>query len=687
MLLAILVLGTALAGPSAQSAPEPFDLVVYGGTSAGVVAAVQGARSGLRVVLIEPSQHLGGLSASGLGATDIGNKQVIGGLAREFYREIKRHYASDAAWTSEKRSAFQGRGHTADDEAAWTFEPHVAEAVFEHWTREASVQVRRGERLDLANAVTIEAGRIATLRLEGGQTIAGRIFVDATYEGDLMAKAGVPYAVGREANAKYGESLNGVQANHAVHHQFAVPVDPYVKPGDPASGLLPGVQTDRGAGPGEEGSGDRRVQAYCFRICATDAASNLVPWPKPEDYDELDFELLLRSFDAGERQIPWHPVLMPNRKTDSNNNKGVSTDYVGMNHAYPDAGYAERAAIVAAHRRYTQGLLWTLANHARVPEAVRSHFQTWGLAADEFTDNGNWPYQIYVREARRMVGALVMTEHHCRGTEVATDPVGMGAYNMDSHHVQRYVDAQGHVRNEGDVQVAVTPYGISYRALVPPPGSVRNLLVPVCLSASHIAFGSIRMEPVFMVLGQSAALAAALALEGDHAVQDVPYAELRRRLLALGQVLEHAAAPGKGVDVGTLQGLVVDDTAAELTGAWVESGASSPFVGRGYRHDGDAGKGTARARFAFDLGETGDYEVQVAFTAHGNRSDATPVSVHAKVGIDTVRIDQRKPPPIDGLWLSLGVYRFGVDQRAVVEISNDGTRGHVIVDAVRLLPR
>lgn len=687
MRLAILVLGTALTGASAQSAPQPFDLVVYGGTSAGVVAAVQGARSGLRVVLIEPSPHLGGLSASGLGATDIGNKQVIGGLAREFYREIRRHYASDAAWTREKRDAFKGRGHLADDDAAWTFEPHVAEAVFEHWAREAGVQVRRGDRLDLADAVTLEGNRITSVHLEGGLRIAGRMFLDATYEGDLMAKAGVPYAVGREANAKYGESLNGVQATHAVHHQLAVPVDPYVKPGDPTSGLLPGVPSDRGAGPGEEGSGDGRVQAYCFRLCATDVAANLVPWPKPAEYDELEFELLLRSFDAGERQIPWHPVLMPNRKTDSNNNKGVSTDYIGMNYAYPDAGHAQRATIVAAHRRYTQGLLWTLANHPRVPESVRSHFQTWGLAADEFTDNGNWPYQMYVREARRMVGALVMTEHHCRGTEVASDPVGMGAYNMDSHHVQRYVDAQGHVRNEGDVQVAVAPYGISYRALVPPPDSVRNLLVPVCLSASHIAYGSIRMEPVFMVLGQSAALAATLALEGEHAVQDVPYAELRRRLLALGQVLEHPAARGKGVEVGTLQGLVVDDDAAALTGGWIESSATSPFVGRGYRHDGDAGKGEARARFGFDLDHTGDYEVQIAYSAHANRSDATPVSVHAKVGIDTVRIDQRKPPPIDGLWLSLGVYRFGAGQPAIVEIGSDGTRGHVIVDAVRLLPR
>ncbi len=526
----------------APSPPTPFDVVVYGGTSAGVVAAVHIARAGKRVALVEPSMHLGGLSASGLGATDIGNKEVIGGLAREFYRAINRHYAQPVAWRAERREAFTGTGHQAGDDAAWTFEPHVAETIFAAWAQTPGITLVLGQALAAERGVDKATARIERIRLRDGRVLAGRVFLDATYEGDLLAAAGVRYTVGREANATYGETLNGVQTKNAVHHQFTHPVDPYVVPGQPESGLLPGI----GKGPGEEGSADQGVQAYCFRICATDYAPNRRPWQKPAAYDERAYELLLRHFDAGNDETPWHPVQMPNRKTDANNNKGVSTDFIGMNWRYPEADVDERARIRQQHLEYTQGLMWTLANHPRVPERVRAHFQTFGLAKDEFVEHDNWPYQFYVREARRMLGAFVMTEHHCRGEVPAEDPVGMGAYNMDSHHVQRYVDADGHVRNEGDVQVRVPPYGIGYHALVPRPTDCTNLLVPVCLSASHIAYGSIRMEPVFMVLAQSAAVAALIAIERDLDVQAVPGAELRAKLLDCGQVLTHGAGTGRG---------------------------------------------------------------------------------------------------------------------------------------------
>ncbi|MCK5941384.1 MAG: FAD-dependent oxidoreductase, partial [Planctomycetes bacterium] len=318
-------------------------------------------------------------------------------------------------------------------------------------------------------------------------------------------------------------------------HQFTVPVDPYVVPGDPGSGLLPHVHA---GGPGEQGARDHRVQAYCLRLCATDDPDNRVAWPRPDGYDEREFELLLRYFEAGSTLAPWHPVRMPNRKTDSNNNGAFSTDLLGGSYGWPEAGYDQRAAIYREHLRYTQGLLWTLANHERVPEPVRAHFAAYGLAADEFVDHGHWPPMLYVREGRRLVGEAVVTEHHCMGREVAHDPVGMGAYAMDSHNTQRYADADGVARNEGDVQVRVPrPYGISYRALTPHREDADNLLVPVGLSASHIAFGSVRMEPVFMVLAESAALAAGIAIERDTAVQDVPYPVLRERLLAAGQVL------------------------------------------------------------------------------------------------------------------------------------------------------
>jgi len=497
-----------------RAGSERYDVVVYGGTSGGVVAAVKAARMGHSVVLIEPGRHLGGLSAGGLGATDIGNKRAIGGMARDFYRRIGRAYGAEEGGKSE---------------------PHVAERVFEDLVREARVPVVRGERLDLASGVRKDGARIVALTMESGRTFAGRVFVDASYEGDVLAKAGVRYHVGRESNATYGETLNGVQVANATKHQFTHAVDPYVVPGDPASGLLPGIEPRP---PGPDGSGDARVQAYNFRVCTTDVPENRRPWPRPADYDAQRYELLLRNFEAGDLRVPWHPVPMPNRKTDTNNNFAISTDYIGMNYAYPDGDYATRDRIIQAHRSYQQGLLWTLANSPRVPEAVRTHFQTWGLARDEFMDSDNWPHQLYVREARRMISDYVMTQHDCQGERVAEDPVGLAAYTMDSHNVQRYVDATGHVRNEGDVQVGgFPPYPISYRAIVPRREECTNLLVPVCLSASHIAFGSIRMEPVFMVLGESAATAAVLAIEADVDVQAVDYERLAKRLNADGQVL------------------------------------------------------------------------------------------------------------------------------------------------------
>ena len=514
------------------------------------MASVQSARLGWRTALVAPQRHLGGLSSSGLGATDIGNKAAIGGMARAFYRAMKAHYARPESWKHERRREFRGRGHRPQDDAAWTFEPHVAEAAFERLLSTARVTVIRGARLALDRRPSMRGPHLQALHTVDGRTIHGRIFLDASYEGDLLAKAGVSYHVGREANATFGETLNGLQIERAKYHQFASEVEGRV---DPAAGnheLLPHVgpppldafhATRNADGYRADGSPDHGVQAYCYRLCATDVPANRKPWPRPADYDDREYELLLRNFEAGDLRKPWHPVRMPNRKTDSNNNFAVSTDAIMLNHGYPEADWPTRDAILAAHLRYQQGLMWTLANHPRVPEVVREHFASFGLARDEFVDNDHWPYQIYVREARRMVGAMVMTENHVRGTLAVDDPVGLGAYGMDSHHVFRYADRNGVVRNEGDVQVGgFTPYRISYRALVPQRGECDNLLVPVCLSATHIAFGSIRMEPVFMVLGQSAALAADDALRHGCAVQDVAYARLRPALEAAGQVLDWA---------------------------------------------------------------------------------------------------------------------------------------------------
>ena len=531
------------ASSGAQTAT--YDIVIYGGTSAGIIAAVQAKRMGKSVVVVAPEKHLGGLSAGGLGFTDTGDKSVIGGLSREFYQRVWSHYDRPEAWKWQKREEYgnKGQGTSAMDSVLrtmWIFEPHVAEKVFEAFVTEYKIPVHRNEWLNRATGVSKHAGRIVTLTTLSGRTYTGRMFIDATYEGDLMAAAGVKYHVGRESRAQYGEQWNGVQTGALHHrHHFGVlkrPISPYVTPDDPQSGLLPRISS---APPGEFGQADNRIQAYCYRMCLTDHPENRIPFEQPEGYDPRQYELLLRVFGAGWRETFQKFDAIPNRKTDTNNHGPFSTDNIGMNYDYPDASYERRRAILQEHERYQRGWLYFIASDPRVPAEVREEMRKWGLAKDEFTDNAGWPHQIYVRESRRMLGMFVMTENELLKTRPTPDPVGMGSYTIDSHNVQRYVTPEGAVQNEGDIGVSTNgPYSIAYGALAPRRGQADNLLVPVCVSSSHIAFGSIRMEPVFMVLGQSAATAAALAIDGGVAVQDVPYPQLRERLLKDGQILE-----------------------------------------------------------------------------------------------------------------------------------------------------
>ena len=538
------VLSAALLRAAPNPAPIETAICVYGGTAGAVIAAVQATRLGHSVLLISPDPHLGGLSSGGLGQTDIGNKRAIGGLARQFYERVAQHYAQPSAWIQQPFGSYRSIGQSATEPgepAMWTFEPHVAEKIFEDLISENKIIVLRRERLDLAQAVEKIGTRLTAIHLESGRLIRAQMFIDATYEGDLMAKAGVSYRVGREANTDYDETLNGVQTRQATAHQFFPRVSPYLISGVATSGLLPGIDP---TGPGAEGSGDARVQAYNFRLCLTDAPSNRIPFTQPAAYDERNYEILLRNFEAGQPILPLHNAGMPNRKTDTNNNTGFSTDFIGENYAYAEADYATRERIRAAHLAYTQGLLWTLAHHPRVPEKIRTEAARWGLSQDEFRDTAGWPTQMYIREARRMIGAYIMTEHNCTGRIVAADPVGLGAYNMDSHNTQRYVDAKGYLANEGDVQVKVAaPYPIAYGAITPRATECENLLVPIALSATHISYGSIRMEPVFMVLGQSAATAAAQAIAEKTSVQNIDRHRFHLQLLADKQILAWITPP------------------------------------------------------------------------------------------------------------------------------------------------
>jgi hypothetical protein len=510
----------ALIRPAGAAVIES-DICVFGATSGGVVAAVQSARLGKRVVLTEFGNHLGGMTSGGLSQTDIGNKGAIGGVSREFYRRMGAHFGTNEVWK---------------------LVPSVAEQVFRYMIAEAKVPIYFQQRLA---SVKKKGSRITEIKMENGTVFRAKMFIDASYEGDLMAKAKVSYTIGREANDTYGETLNGIRAQ-TPKHQFSVPVDPYVKPGDPKSGLLPFIQKEP---LGVAGAGDRAMQAYNFRLCITQNPTNRLPIAPPADYNPARYEVLARYLEAlvASGKTPklaelMHIQPMPGGKTDVNNNGGFSTDFIGANYDYPDGNYKTRAKIWKAHEDYIRGFLHFLATSPRVPESIRADTQSWGLCKDEFQDTGGWPHQMYVREARRMVSASVMTERNCLHKETATDSIGLAAYNMDSHNCRRIV-RDGLVENEGDVQVSPSgPYPISFRSIVPKEKECQNLVVPICLSSSHIAYGSIRMEPVFMVLGQSAATAASMAIDDDVALQKLDYPKLRAKLLAEDQVLEWTGA-------------------------------------------------------------------------------------------------------------------------------------------------
>lgn len=524
------------------AAEHEADIVVYGDASGGITAAVQATRMGKSAILVSQYGHLGGLTSSGLGWSDIGNDAILGGLSREFYHQLYLHYQKPEAWKFEKQETFknEGQGVPALNEKtqlASTFEPKMAESMFDMMIQNAGVKIING-RLDLKKGVIKEGKRITAIKLEDGTTIKGKMFIDASYEGDLLPLAGVSYVIGREANSEFKEVGNG-NTGVAKKNQLPNGIDPYVVKGDPKSGLLPGVNPDLG---GAKGDADHRLQAYCYRMCLTDAPDNRIMIEKPKNYNEADYEILFRSIEAGQKWGFFKLSPLPNRKTDSNNTGGISTDYIGMNYGddwnWATLNHTEREQLAAKHRDWQLGLVWTVQNHPRIPEDIRKIHAPWGLPKDEFADNGNWPYNLYVREARRMRSDVVMTEAHCKNQTAVEDPIGMGAYALDSHNTQRVVH-NGMVKNEGDIQTYINgkPYGISYRSIVPKADECENLLVPWALSASHIAFGSIRMEPVFMVLSQSAATAACFAIDDKTSVQAVPYEKLRTRLIADGQVL------------------------------------------------------------------------------------------------------------------------------------------------------
>lgn len=504
---------------SADAATRRFDVVVYGGTAGGVIAAVTAAREGLSTALLEPSDHVGGMVSSGLGYTDFGKKEAIGGYAREFYTRIGAHYGKPIEWLHE---------------------PHVAEEVFRAMIAESGVKLFLRTRLKEKGGVEKRATAIRSVRSESGDIWKGTEFIDASYEGDLMAQSGVTWTYGRESSAQYGESLAGVRDRTPLH-QFLVDISPRDKSGR----LLPEISTGIPAAPG---SADKAVQTYNFRMCFSEAADR-IPFAAPDGYDAERYQLLARLIDArakAEGKMPLLGTLMkidrlPNGTTDINNNGAFSTDYIGASWNYPNATYARREEIWQAHQRYTAGLFYFLGHDSRVPVEVRDQMNHWGLCPAEFVDTQHWPRQLYIREDRRMVGEYVMVQKDLQTELTKPDPVGMGSYNSDSHNVQRIVGPDGFVRNEGDMQVAVKPYQIPYRILLPKRSEATNLLVPVAFSASHVAYSSVRMEPQYMILGQAAGVAAKMAIQGRKKVQEIESGTLTAKLRSQGAAMEIAA--------------------------------------------------------------------------------------------------------------------------------------------------
>jgi hypothetical protein len=522
-ILGVLLFSSGLA----LGAARQFDVVVYGGTGGGVIAAVSAAREGLHTALLEPGRHLGGMVSGGLGWTDYGKKEVIGGYALEFYLRVGKHYQ------------LQRYGQ----DIGWVHEPHVAEAIYRDMLKEAGVQIFEQTLLREKAGVRKTGAQVAEITVENGDTFEAKVFIDSSYEGDLMAQAGVAYTYGREGRDQYGESLAGVR-DRTPYHQFLLDISPKGAAGK----LLPEISARTLPAPG---TADKAVQSYNYRMCLSEVPENRIPFAKPAGYDAGRYELFARLLEARVKAEGKAPDLnsvlkvdrIPNGKTDINNQGAFSTDYIGGSWDYPDASYARRDEIALAHRRYMEGLFYFLANDARVPAALREQMNHWGLAKDEFADNQNWPYQLYIRESRRMVGEYVMVQQDVQTELTKPDAIGMGSYNSDSHNVERIVGPDGFVRNEGDMQVAVKPYQIPYRIMLPKRAQATNLLVPVAFSASHVAYSSVRMEPQYMILGQAAGVAAKLAIADGTPVQEVPVPRLIEMLKQRGAVMEYGQSP------------------------------------------------------------------------------------------------------------------------------------------------
>jgi hypothetical protein len=655
------------------------DLVIYGGTPAGLSAGIVAAREGASVVIIEPTKWIGGMVTGGLCRTDVGKEQTIGGFPREFFTRAAASKAGSEMWYAE---------------------PHVNMATFHTMLKEAGVKVITTQSL---KSITKEGTRITSLTTADGSTYQGRMFIDASYEGDLMAAAKVSHIVGRESRAQHGESLAGYHPmpvrprtvevmesdcpsiggkGPAYIHGTPASISGLGADGKPIFGVFPASKL-------QPGDADHRTQAYNFRICVTQRPDIYVPFPKPANYEASRYELLLRliqTFPGVRFGRLFHIGLTSHGKYDLNAQGLFSTDYPGANFDYPDGDAATRARIWQDHIDFTQGMFWFLAHDERVPRSLREQALSWGLCKDEFADNNYWPYALYIREGRRMIGEHVMVQKDLQTDIFKEDGVGMGSFLIDCHIVQRILAEDGTVRDEGSFQdTPALPYQIAYRSLTPKRAECENLLVPVCLSASHIAYCSLRMEPVYMTLGQASGLAAVQALRAKQTVQSIDVKALRKKLLAQKAVLELPELANMPRSA-KLPGIVMDDAQAEKTGHWTGSTYGNPVDGASV-HDANGEKGKLSISYTLTVPKSGRYEVRVSYAAAPNRASNVPVTIQHAGGTKVVPVNQKMAPLIDGLFLKISEFDFDAAKPVIITIRNDNTDGIVGADAVQLFPK
>jgi hypothetical protein len=643
---------------------QQYDICVYGATSAGVIAAYTAAKMGKSVLLIEPTRHIGGLTSGGLGYTDIGNKYAITGLARDFYRKMGRHYGK-----------FE----------QWIFEPHVAENLFKEYLKSAKITTLFEYRLKntvkqkrLINKILLEHSISPSISTD--KTISAKIFIDCSYEGDLMARSGISYIVGRESNATHNEKYNGVQLMKG--HQFPDGISPYKIPGDSLSGLLWGISNGKLQ---PNGTGDEKVQAYNYRICLTNDPLNRLPITRPLNYDSSKYELLVRLFEAQPEKKALNDYFilskMPNYKTDINNRGGFSTDMIGMNHDYPEAGYVQRSRIIKDHEDYVKGLLYFYSYDRRVPKVLQEEMLQWGYPKDEYADYAHWSPQLYIRESRRMIGDYVMTQADCEGRTVISDGVGMAAYTMDSHNCQRLV-VNGMVKNEGNVEIGgFGPYPISYRAIVPRQHECVNLFVPVCLSASHIAYGSIRMEPVFMVLAQSAATAASMAIDDGVTIQEVNIKKLQEQLQK--NPLVDGSPPDVLVDNDDVKMVTINGKWKRITSE-MELGYTGNY-GPSMLVSMQTGERNISVKFNPLIQVDGMYNVYAYVPKIPGASSSMKITVFDGKRQKEVTINRAEitvEGQTSGEWISLGSYALTKGNKAHVIISGTNSIDPIVADAI-----